>query len=601
MTFVSTHALVRRAGDLYEQVLGPEIVKLSPEELPRYFSRNSTAVSATLNMLESFAQHFSGISNNLLYIGYNNSWQYFKPGNTYLTPGLRPGDTADWLSRAHQRGGYSRSRVYLGQHDTVRLFLDVTPEEQRHDIFYILAIDVQRGGIINFITTNQSWFIIYDLAVLVFSLMLGKFFTRKIIQPIYNLSNGASHIAKGNFSSRVDDTGSDEIGFLAGSINIMAASVEEQIRFVQQRADTMEVMNRIDKAVLSAVSKDDLLTRVITIVTSMLEHTAAVIILRNETDSGYISLFMEEARQRGILHHGNVIEDSTLGVPLLKALQNNFTETVSQQPLRVCTLLSRFAHQTIRSMLNVPISIGGTYRGSLLLIREKELPFTAYEKRAAQMIADQVGITLNSVKAIEDKEALYLGIMLSLTSAIDAKSRWTAGHSERVARLSEIFGMELGFDKERLRNVTMSAVLHDIGKIGVPEFILDKPGKLSEEEYIQIMAHPARGAEIIRSIPSSNLIVPGVYHHHEHWDGQGYPGFEEIAFQAASGSLCPPARSKYGWHIIEVLERYEPGPRELAEVEGTIQSILLNQKKNKAISAWVQQKLETADITDLPE
>ena len=139
------------------------------------------------------------------------------------------------------------------------------------------------------------------------------------------------------------------------------------------------------------------------------------------------------------------------------------------------------------------------------------------------MLADQVGVAFQSVKSFEEKESLLFGIMVALTKSIDAKSKWTAGHSERVAIYAEEIGLKLGFSENEIRKLTISAVLHDIGKIAVPEAILDKPSGLTDDEFATIKLHPVIGAKIVSDIPSYADIQPGILYHHEHWDGSGYP------------------------------------------------------------------------------
>jgi HD-GYP domain-containing protein (c-di-GMP phosphodiesterase class II) len=126
--------------------------------------------------------------------------------------------------------------------------------------------------------------------------------------------------------------------------------------------------------------------------------------------------------------------------------------------------------------------------------------------------------------AMKEREELMMGIMTALTRSIDAKSEWTAGHSERVTKYAELIGRKLKLTDDELRNLMISAILHDIGKIAVPEGILDKPGRLTEEEFSIVRKHPDVGANIIEDIPAySNEILPGILHHHERWDGNGYP------------------------------------------------------------------------------
>jgi HD-GYP domain-containing protein (c-di-GMP phosphodiesterase class II) len=108
---------------------------------------------------------------------------------------------------------------------------------------------------------------------------------------------------------------------------------------------------------------------------------------------------------------------------------------------------------------------------------------------------------------------------------IDAKDGYTHKHSERVSAFGVRLARHLGFDAEGRAVVELSGLLHDVGKIGVPDAILNKPGKLTEEEFAQMRLHPVHGARILSQINSAKVasILPGVKCHHERWDGKGYP------------------------------------------------------------------------------
>lgn len=118
---------------------------------------------------------------------------------------------------------------------------------------------------------------------------------------------------------------------------------------------------------------------------------------------------------------------------------------------------------------------------------------------------------------------LNWGTLNALARAIDAKSPWTAGHSERVTRLARILGEAMNLDDETLEDLRRAALLHDIGKIAISRDILDKPGRLTDEEYKVICEHPERGARILEPIETYTRIIPIVKQHHEWFDGAGYP------------------------------------------------------------------------------
>jgi HD-GYP domain-containing protein (c-di-GMP phosphodiesterase class II) len=166
------------------------------------------------------------------------------------------------------------------------------------------------------------------------------------------------------------------------------------------------------------------------------------------------------------------------------------------------------------------------------LSREAEIIASGqYERRFTTGRKDEVGMLAEALNTMasriidgtKERENILIGILIALTRAIDAKSPWTAGHSERVTKFTEAIGRGLKLNEDQMRVLTISAILHDIGKIAVPEQILDKPGKLTDEEFNVVKKHPQAGADIISSIPSYETILPGILHHHERWDGTGYP------------------------------------------------------------------------------
>lgn len=125
--------------------------------------------------------------------------------------------------------------------------------------------------------------------------------------------------------------------------------------------------------------------------------------------------------------------------------------------------------------------------------------------------------------AEEESEATYLGVIGTLAAALDARDRYTAGHSERVAELSVTVGRSMALSDDELDSLRIGALLHDIGKIGVPDAVLRKPGRLTDEEFAQIELHPAIGARILKPLRFLPEVVAIVELHHEQPDGGGYP------------------------------------------------------------------------------
>ena len=129
------------------------------------------------------------------------------------------------------------------------------------------------------------------------------------------------------------------------------------------------------------------------------------------------------------------------------------------------------------------------------------------------------------LKDTNDKlEKAYLDSIETLRYTIEAKDIYTRGHSDRVAEFSVLIGKKLGLSDEDLHTLHLGGLFHDIGKIGVPDSILQKDGKLTDDEYSQIKQHPNIGVHILSNAEIFNDILPIVEHHHERYDGNGYPG-----------------------------------------------------------------------------
>src|SRR5580658_3896570 len=126
-------------------------------------------------------------------------------------------------------------------------------------------------------------------------------------------------------------------------------------------------------------------------------------------------------------------------------------------------------------------------------------------------------------EAAEENRELFIGSIRMLAAAIDEKDPYTRGHSGRVAKYSTLVGQELGLSPEALDTLRISALLHDVGKIGVEDRVLKKPGALTAEEFTLMKQHTVKGANIMRPVSQLKEMLPGIELHHEHMDGRGYP------------------------------------------------------------------------------
>ncbi|HXH27756.1 MAG TPA: HD domain-containing phosphohydrolase, partial [Candidatus Polarisedimenticolia bacterium] len=139
-------------------------------------------------------------------------------------------------------------------------------------------------------------------------------------------------------------------------------------------------------------------------------------------------------------------------------------------------------------------------------------------------MAEQIqGYVQRLASAAQLNNELFMGTIKALAEAIDEKDPYTRGHSERVNRYAVLLAKQMGLSRAEIRQVHISSLFHDIGKIGIEDKILRKPAVLTDEEYTIMKQHPEKGAQMLSKIKAMKDIIPGMRFHHERWDGSGYP------------------------------------------------------------------------------
>ena len=184
-------------------------------------------------------------------------------------------------------------------------------------------------------------------------------------------------------------------------------------------------------------------------------------------------------------------------------------------------LMPHMPHKFLAS----PILDGQEVQGVLVLVRRPDaLDFLASDRNLAEVIADHIGVTLRNQDALETVRKFGDQLAGVLIEAVEAKDPYTAGHSERVQRVSVHIGRALGLVRSDLEDLFWGSMLHDIGKIGIPDVILTKPGSLTGDEFTFIQTHAQQSYEILRHVEHLRpAALEAIRYHHEHFDGKGYP------------------------------------------------------------------------------
>ncbi|MES0491290.1 MAG: HD domain-containing phosphohydrolase [Leptospirales bacterium] len=179
----------------------------------------------------------------------------------------------------------------------------------------------------------------------------------------------------------------------------------------------------------------------------------------------------------------------------------------------------------ISSAIIIPIQIDHDIKGVINVTKLKgnSPAFTEGDADFMTILAGQAAVALENVKLVEGLNDLFISTIRVLSNTIDMKSKWTSGHSDRVTQFALKLASELNLENGQIKNLELACLLHDIGKIGTFEYVLDKPGKLTAKEFEMVKNHSVAGFELLIPIKQLKGITKIIRHHHERFDGDGYP------------------------------------------------------------------------------
>ena len=177
-----------------------------------------------------------------------------------------------------------------------------------------------------------------------------------------------------------------------------------------------------------------------------------------------------------------------------------------------------------KSLITAPISCRNKFLGVININNKKSMEvFTEHDLDLLVAIAEQAGIIISNADTYRQFQEVYLNTVSALTEAIDTRDHYTKSHSEHVTKYAMSIAKEMDLDDERMNILRDASKLHDIGKIGVHDYILMKPGKLTKEEWEEIKLHSIKGVKILQPLTFLNGSIDAIRGHHERFDGKGYP------------------------------------------------------------------------------
>ncbi|MFB0527378.1 MAG: HD domain-containing phosphohydrolase, partial [bacterium] len=297
---------------------------------------------------------------------------------------------------------------------------------------------------------------------------------------------------------------------------------KELSRKVKQRTKALSFLYRIERDVSNKLKMEDVLKVIVEKVSSILNVGICSILLINDK-TGKLSIECAKGLDEKILKDTELEVGDKISGWVVRHNKSVLVKNIEED--------TRFAKKNSeekyynKSLMSVPLAIKDKVIGVINVNNKKSRRiFNQEDFRLLKQIAAQVAIVIDNARLYKSLSNLYMRTITTLAATIDARDHYTRRHSEMVAKYAVAIAEAMKLSPERVEIIRQASHLHDIGKIGVHDFILLKPDKLTDEEWEQVKRHSLKGAEILAPlVVFLNGVIDMVKQHHERYDGKGYP------------------------------------------------------------------------------
>jgi putative nucleotidyltransferase with HDIG domain len=312
-----------------------------------------------------------------------------------------------------------------------------------------------------------------------------------------------------------------QVSLVASNLRLSEELLDMSIEMAK-RIDTIMTLDEINKAISSSLSHEQIFATAADRIDGLVQCDLQIIAVKSLE-------FLKIMSVRGGDHlmAESFSPDRTLEVQEANNYDGSTAEILHIPDMNIdpqpCPLRQELMTKGIRSLMVVPLVTSQGVQGLLILGDRQPEIFQSDELFAIEKLASQLAVALENAWLYGEMRQMFFSTVASLANAIDAKSTWTMGHSERVMNIAANIARDLGFDEDGIERVRLGGLLHDIGKIGVMEALLEKPAELDEDDFPPIRLHPEKGVAILAPIAQLKGVLPAILHHHEFYDGSGYP------------------------------------------------------------------------------
>lgn len=360
--------------------------------------------------------------------------------------------------------------------------------------------------------------ILVEIIWVLLIIVLGYAIARNITKPIIHLVEATREISGGDLTQQVAIRCNDELGELAVSFNKMISNLHELVTKLKASRKQVEfAVNSVGRVLSSAFNQEKLLKAVLYTAVKTIGSRGGSLLLLNVGGRRLV------VRADGL--HPSAISktEQKVNEDLVNWVIKTGKPFFFNQKVENSHFVHFKAQREIKDTIAVPLRTRGKVIGVLSLVDKIDGDFDKNDQSLLITLSNEAAIAIENARLFEDLHNAHLNVVKALAAAVDAKDPYTHGHSARVAKYAVVIAQELGFSEFQIEGIETAAYLHDIGKIGISDHILQKPEELTEEERDVIKTHPSISAKILGHIDFPWNILPLVSGHHERPDGDGYP------------------------------------------------------------------------------
>jgi putative nucleotidyltransferase with HDIG domain len=289
---------------------------------------------------------------------------------------------------------------------------------------------------------------------------------------------------------------------------------------LEDRIGELHAIFEIDKAITSAIDLETVLQQIVQMSIGLLNAKISSIMLIDE-ESQELIIAAAHGLSENYIQKGPIKVGESIAGKVIQEGRPIAVDNIRDDPRHAYTDHARA--EGLCSLLSVPLNLKDRVIGVLNVYTDEPHSFNPHEINLFTSLASQAAIAIENARLFESLEEIYIEVITAMASAIDARDAYTHGHSQRVTEYAVALAEEMGLSPAEVDIIRNASILHDVGKIGIKEDILKKPGRLTEEERREMEYHPFIGTKILQSVKLLEPVMPLVYHHHERFDGTGYP------------------------------------------------------------------------------